>query len=788
MADALQGIPNSSPNAVAQARRADGVGRKSLWRKIASNGHLTPAFRAMIIGNKAHELVDLRLHMHRAKTSANVAMASGDAITEVAEEDTHVAFWKQGDKEMNTDENLLQRFTLRRQPLIEDALQQWWLAARRTEGAQTELGAAMGEILGKAGHRTVLMPVYKALLDEFDAEEAEKDIEDDWIKDCRGAQGLSRVGFFDSIFELADIWTESIGEKIYSEFLWRLLSHVTEMQDDSGSKRGWLNPEAGRFSEARGAGLSISYLPSSSVDRLDMFHAEKVGDDFGEPLVPLDNDFGSAPRVPSSRRRRAKVVKRRRRSAVTIQGRARGVQGRKTVAKRKQAICKLQAGARGRLARKEATARRGAVTKIQSAGRGHLGRQQARKRVEAILRLQAGTRSMRAHRLARIEVRAKIASIVGFGSGIKTGRGENPWTAATRDMLPMPAPVLPTREFAPKDIPVFSPCRAGVIVGRRQGAAEAYLNRHRLDASTHQGPNLKRSRLFDYTKKPSYTELARQNKEKLNAPKDRERQPFKARRLGRSSVDAVTELYGGYRAREGSRTRPKLVTELPIRFPVHHDQAVRFMQPGNLAEFKPPVPPEIKHRRIAAEITVACSLYNEVDEHLLPSRIEHIRKGMPTAQHSLAVPKLSAASAPVLIRSNGVQAGSDPAGARSRVGNGDASDGVGSSRKRAQGTRSRLTNGVSAPAILAHRKVAHRARPRQECSEPLLEDGENHAPRSLTPETSHAPPTTPVGPSLVQLAAHDEGVHSRSVVGHAETGRRSRMRVVPGGVVLPEIS
>ena len=47
-------------------------------------------------------------------------------------------------------------------------------------------------------------------IQEFDAADCEKSIEEDWRRDAKGKDMLSRKAFCDAFFELADTWTSGI--------------------------------------------------------------------------------------------------------------------------------------------------------------------------------------------------------------------------------------------------------------------------------------------------------------------------------------------------------------------------------------------------------------------------------------------------------------------------------------------------------------------------------------------------------------------------------------------------
>jgi hypothetical protein len=61
--------------------------------------------------------------------------------------------------------------------------------------------------------------------------EAMEAMEEDWLRDTMGEEGLSKPRFIVSWFELADLWTESMAEEEYEEFLTTFLSKIVVQND-----------------------------------------------------------------------------------------------------------------------------------------------------------------------------------------------------------------------------------------------------------------------------------------------------------------------------------------------------------------------------------------------------------------------------------------------------------------------------------------------------------------------------------------------------------------------------
>jgi len=88
------------------------------------------------------------------------------------------------------------------------------------------------------------------MLDDWDEEEATADVEDDWRRDVqRDAHGggMGREAFMDGLFELADMWTETIDAGEYAEFLWSLLHRVAYWVKTDGTAQGASAAERKRY-------------------------------------------------------------------------------------------------------------------------------------------------------------------------------------------------------------------------------------------------------------------------------------------------------------------------------------------------------------------------------------------------------------------------------------------------------------------------------------------------------------------------------------------------------------
>ncbi|POM78340.1 Hypothetical protein PHPALM_4138, partial [Phytophthora palmivora] len=129
-----------------------------------------------------------------------------------------------------TPEALALRFSLRNHPDVIDAVKQLW----SVELPRDEMGC-----IDQHGYASLFRRVGRSL--EPDASKRrlrrmEKTIQEDWIRDSKGESMMSFSNFFDSVFELADLWCETIDVEEYITFLRRLVLRVSTMRNDEGKR------------------------------------------------------------------------------------------------------------------------------------------------------------------------------------------------------------------------------------------------------------------------------------------------------------------------------------------------------------------------------------------------------------------------------------------------------------------------------------------------------------------------------------------------------------------------
>ncbi|ETO77220.1 hypothetical protein F444_07546 [Phytophthora nicotianae P1976] len=123
-----------------------------------------------------------------------------------------------------TPEALALRFSLRNHPDVIDAVKQLW----SIEFPRDDMGC-----IDQHGYASLFRRIGRSL--EPDASKRrlrrmEKTIKEDWSRDSKGESVMSFANFFDSVFELADLWCETIDVDEYIAFLRTLLQRVSAIR------------------------------------------------------------------------------------------------------------------------------------------------------------------------------------------------------------------------------------------------------------------------------------------------------------------------------------------------------------------------------------------------------------------------------------------------------------------------------------------------------------------------------------------------------------------------------
>jgi len=148
-------------------------------------------------------------------------------VMERQETDDSVAFWKQGDIQLNSAAAHQERMRLRSSPRVRDALHSFWLMVPKRKRQGPPFGFPV-EVVEELGYTLLMQEAYQVLADDddWDGPELNEQIKEDWAIDADGLDHMTRERFCDALFELADMWTVQIDEGVYADFLHDLAARV----------------------------------------------------------------------------------------------------------------------------------------------------------------------------------------------------------------------------------------------------------------------------------------------------------------------------------------------------------------------------------------------------------------------------------------------------------------------------------------------------------------------------------------------------------------------------------
>ena len=121
--------------------------------------------------------------------------------------------WERGDESFETEEMKAARAALRHDAAVASALQEWWACTDLDGNGAIDRDEYIE--LGKA--------LYRVMIADGNEVEAYKSAVSDWEDDSKGASEMDGEAFKTAIFELADLWTNTLDAAEYVTFLRDLL-------------------------------------------------------------------------------------------------------------------------------------------------------------------------------------------------------------------------------------------------------------------------------------------------------------------------------------------------------------------------------------------------------------------------------------------------------------------------------------------------------------------------------------------------------------------------------------
>ena len=187
------------------------------------------------------ESINRAMMKRRTQLQAMQAMSSGAITFELnSQEDVDATpYWLQGDASLACEEALEARSHLRLHSGVVEELQRWWETAQRSLQSGPDPSASE---MAKNDYIRISRLLSKAMLPQFDVAEAHAEAEKDWEEDSHGKDTISRVGFMDAIFQIADVWTANVDAGEYVTFLRELFERIAFLQ--TGSTWFWKDEDA----------------------------------------------------------------------------------------------------------------------------------------------------------------------------------------------------------------------------------------------------------------------------------------------------------------------------------------------------------------------------------------------------------------------------------------------------------------------------------------------------------------------------------------------------------------
>ena len=209
----------------ALASKADGAGEPPAPTR---HGQYLAKLRAGVKNMIAVSSMMREVQVKKAVEAQRADAAVQGVTTTVADQAALKALsrWQQGDSSMYTAEMVQNRMRLRMHPKVTTGLHAFWTVALASacndegdgysedEGdrGQTDEGKTgddsdwpRARTLTFDGYAMLLRRLYRTMVEDYDPEDAAKTVVDDWRKDAKGEERLSRVDFGNALFEYAPL-------------------------------------------------------------------------------------------------------------------------------------------------------------------------------------------------------------------------------------------------------------------------------------------------------------------------------------------------------------------------------------------------------------------------------------------------------------------------------------------------------------------------------------------------------------------------------------------------------
>lgn len=146
---------------------------------------------------------------------SNEFVADVENITKIKE------YLNQGDIGFENEDLKKEREKIRSNDVFIECVKNIWMNI---------LNKKLNDKFSKIEYFKVMLRICKVLIPQFEIKQVIKIINDEWNNDSKGKKYLNFDSFFNTFFELADIWTPTINAHDYAFFLKSLFYRITFIQ------------------------------------------------------------------------------------------------------------------------------------------------------------------------------------------------------------------------------------------------------------------------------------------------------------------------------------------------------------------------------------------------------------------------------------------------------------------------------------------------------------------------------------------------------------------------------
>ncbi|EQC41418.1 hypothetical protein SDRG_01387 [Saprolegnia diclina VS20] len=208
------------------------------------------------------KLIDAADHVDEIRQAVIRLVAEGEVVTAL-DPGASVSYDHQGDLKFYTDDNLQKRLELRYHPLLCRMTRVFWLTMVKPDADKMEFD----------DYQRLFLRIHKVLIELFDLGESRIMIADDWKRDIDTHTNLEYEMFHLSLFELIDIWCDSLDADDYCNLLYLILNGITHRQ--SGSFRLRRLEEVAYIDVAEAGSNISSPLIASFLDEVEKAQLRK---------------------------------------------------------------------------------------------------------------------------------------------------------------------------------------------------------------------------------------------------------------------------------------------------------------------------------------------------------------------------------------------------------------------------------------------------------------------------------------------------------------------------------